>query len=579
MKHFEPAVDIPSSINVFTYNCWGLKYIAKYRRERLGEIGRAIATTVPTPEIVGLQECWTQEDYHAIRKQTRHVLPHGKFYFSGSFGGGLAILSKWPIVESNMVRYPLNGRPSAFFRGDWYVGKGVACASIRLSKKPGDIVDVFCTHLHAPYQSEPKDSYLCHRTAQAWEIARLMRQAVERGHAVIGLGDFNMVPSSLAHRLITTHAPVQDVWKVLHPDSSLGSANHPLEKERRRDIPSARYSLQENGATCDGVYNTWRWTKHDQKLLFKGEDLAVDPATPDPRAKRLDYIFFGNTLSHFPDAAQWRIQSARVGMTGRHPRLNCSYSDHFSVEATLVRAASSQSDDPSKPSLDTRQTSDAALRTLTNTSLQPTLYTSFNASPTSSFLPVSVSRTPSPPKPNPIGRPMMPLPRSLSTAAYDEILDLISSDMTHGSSQRRLRFAHFGISIVVSVGCFIAVWWPQRAWVAFVLLLVSTLNFGAGIVDGLIALLFAASEKRALQEFRWEIQQAKDMAEELDDGKGKDIGETQEGLITNDSSDPDKMSQKGRQDFKPEKELWEKVRSSKEYGGKENVRSGRFPMV
>lgn len=136
-------------LHVLTLNCWGLKYLATYRHERLKQIGAEIASVSPRPSIVALQECWTQQDYQSIRDQTKHLLPYGKFYFSGIMGGGLAILSKWPIESSNMLRYVLNGRPTAFFRGDWFVGKGVACAKIRLGGGPGKgrYVSVFCTHV------------------------------------------------------------------------------------------------------------------------------------------------------------------------------------------------------------------------------------------------------------------------------------------------------------------------------------------------------------------------------------------------------------------------------------------------
>jgi sphingomyelin phosphodiesterase 2 len=140
----------PHNLRVLSLNCWGLKYIATLRNERLAEIGNQIATAVPQPDIVGLQECWTQMDYNAIREKTSHFLPYGKFYHSGIFGGGLAILSRWPIIESNMVPYPLNGRPAAFYRGDWYVGKGVACARIRMGPTRKDIAEVFCTHVTSP---------------------------------------------------------------------------------------------------------------------------------------------------------------------------------------------------------------------------------------------------------------------------------------------------------------------------------------------------------------------------------------------------------------------------------------------
>lgn len=140
----------PTEINVITLNCWGLKFISKLRNERLTEIGRRVASASVTPHIIAFQELWTQEDYLSIRRETRHILPYAKFYFSGPFGGGLAILSKWPIEESSMHRYPLNGRPAAFWRGDWYVGKGIAHARIRHSPGPDGIIEVFNTHAGSP---------------------------------------------------------------------------------------------------------------------------------------------------------------------------------------------------------------------------------------------------------------------------------------------------------------------------------------------------------------------------------------------------------------------------------------------
>ena len=451
--------EAPNTLNVISYNCLGLKYISHYRRERLAEIGRRLALANPVPEIVGLQECWTQEDYQSIRRQTKHILPYGKYYYSGIFGGGLAILSKWPIEESSMVRYPLNGRPTAFFRGDWFVGKGVACARIRLGSSPEDVVEVFCTHLHAPYESEPKDSYLCHRTAQAWEIAKLMRGAAERGHLVLGLGDFNMVPLSFAHQLITGYAFVQDAWRILHPDSSIGSAYDDLERRRGRDMPNAGYNLLENGATCDSVLNTWRWSKERQRKQYKGKKIVVDMTAEDPRAKRLDYIFIGNgDHLHLPSKTRWHIQAIKVGMTERHPSIGCSLSDHFSIEATILRRPD-QAD-----------------------SEFPTTYLVGTDSP------------------------------SIST--YDTILLMIEKYTRRESRQRHFRLTNFGISIVVAAGCFTAVWWSPRPFVTFLLNLLSTLGFGAGVIDGLIGGLFIGSELRALKEFEWEIRNAKEMAEE-----------------------------------------------------------------
>ena len=444
------SLETPRNLNVISYNCLGLKYISHFRKERLTEIGKRIAIATPVPEIVGLQECWTQEDYQGIRSQTKHILPYGKYYYSGIFGGGLAILSKWPIEESSMVRYPLNGRPSAFFRGDWFVGKGVACARIRFSSRPEDIAEVFCTHLHAPYESEPNDSYLCHRTAQAWEIAKLMRGAAERGHLVLGLGDFNMLPLSSAHQLIVGYALVRDAWRELHPESSLGCAYDSPERKRGREIPTALYNLTENGATCDGAFNTWRWSKEQQKKQYKDHSITVEDHAQDPRAKRLDYIFIG---SYTP---RYVVKDIKVGMTERHPTIGCSLSDHFSVEVQISRADPARSDVP------------------TNN--------------------------------NPVSSPALPI------STYEDTLTMIKTYTQREWNQRRFRLCNFGFSIVVAIGCFVAIWWSPRPFVAFLLTFVSTLGFAAGVVDGLIGGLFIGSELRALKEFEWEIQNAKEMA-------------------------------------------------------------------
>ena len=490
---------MPTELNIISYNCWGLKFISKNRKERMTEIGRRLAIVRPAPDIVGLQECWTQEDYKSIREQVRHVLPYGKFYYSGIFGGGLAILSRFPIEESSMTPYRLNGRPSAFFRGDWYVGKGVASAKIRIGPGIKDVVEVFTTHLHAPYEKEPNDSYLCHRTAQAWDIAKILRGAADRGHLALALGDFNMVPLSLAHKLLTHHSPVRDTWRELHPDSSIGAAVDKAERQRARSIPTAAFNLVENGTTCDSVLNTWRWSEEEKKRLGPGKPLVeVSSDKDDPEGRRLDYIFAGDGM-RYGESGSWSVKAARVGFTERHPILKCSLSDHFSVEATLQWAADSQKyredvkiqhlaveseaylDSPTLSEDEARQEdvdggrgrrqSEAAdmfgLQKV-NTSVQ--------------YLPVET---------------------------YDEILEMIRQYTSRERSQRRWRLGHFVASLFISIGCLIAVWWSPRNFVSFILMLISTLGLSAGVIDGLIGGLFVGSEIRSLKEFEWEIKNAR----------------------------------------------------------------------
>lgn len=597
----------PPEVNVTTLNCWGLKFnISKLRQPRLHEIGRQLARASPAPDIVCLQEVWAHDDYLAVRRETAAVLPHGKFYHSGAFGGGLAILSRWPIEDSSMVPYALNGRPTAFWRGDWYVGKGVACARLRYGAQPGDVIEVFNTHTHAPYDTDRGDSYRVHRDAQAWQLAKLLRGAAERGHLVVAAGDFNMTPLSPAHRILTGRAPVRDVWRVLYPDSSWGCALDDAERARGRPVPTAEFNLVENGATSNNVFNTWRWAPSEQKKLGRGRPIiGVDPARPDPRGKRLDYVFASTGPRELEDGTVggWVVRDARVGMTARHPDLGCSLSDHFSVEATLSfhttsrdaaeaaslkwplppgatsslsafrtstlhyppphhnhpgggpdnMTATTTKEDAAEPSAGSPGTADGTGSPANGAFLQ--LQTPTPSSTRTSFIQRPRSRQSASPSnaaaaaadhdaqllsslgPSPAlggGRgddndpssPFLPFPAPFGQRPedYDGLLAALEAYQAREAAQAFHRSLHFGSWVLVTVACYIAVWFvpahggggltrAQNHAVNFVLLLLSSLGLVAGCVDGLMALLFfRGSEQRALKEYEWELRNARALA-------------------------------------------------------------------
>ncbi|KAI2613544.1 DNase I-like protein [Hypoxylon fragiforme] len=560
---FKKVDELPVELNIITLNCWGLLHLSAHRAERLTAIGRELAAADPPPHIVGLQECWTQEDYRSIRRETRFVLPFGKFYHGGAFGAGLAILSRWPIEESTMFRYPLNGRPTAFYRGDWYVGKGVACARIRFGPAEKDIVEVFNTHTHAIYEHPPDktDSYLVHRLAQAWEMAKLVRGAAERGHLVVALGDFNDVPLSLTYRILTAHAPIKDAWRVVNPDSSLGAAVHETERARRRPIPTAAFNIAENGVTSNSAYNTWTWPKSQQRAAQSGmRPMIVDPNKPDPRGKRIDYIFFSPQVASTPNpilrsvheaAARasrdtagengiskgWVVKDIRVGMLGKHPELGCSLSDHFSVEATLLLHTSNSIpvSHPSSPlisspseskghgnnfdrivSIDSHPSTADHVRTDHAASLLALEHGTYLQSPTGSEVRVGSSNhrasfdaqlsSFAENSPSPTSRAKYD---GLPCNTYDEIMSLIHAYAARERSQRYWRFMHCAAWAFVVLGCYVAVWFAPFRAISFAFLVVSSLGFLAGAVDGLIALLFFGTELRSLQEFEWEIMNTK----------------------------------------------------------------------
>jgi sphingomyelin phosphodiesterase 2 len=225
-------------------------------------------------------------------------------------------------------------------------------------------------------------------------------------------------------------------------------------------MPSAQFNMTVNGATCDSELNSWRWNKAHQRRLAKGENVQIDADVPDPNAKRLDYIFFSSGRYHNPEtkeeSAEWELKEANVGMAMRHPTLHCSLSDHFSVEATFTRTSTA----PSAVQLSPLEVAER-------------------------YLPIEV---------------------------YDKILAMTLKYQVRERIQRKLRIGHFFYQLTFSIGCLIGVWWSPKNYVAFILMLLSTVGMSVGVIDGLMGLLFIGSEMRALKEFEWEVRNARERA-------------------------------------------------------------------
>jgi sphingomyelin phosphodiesterase 2 len=189
-------------------------------------------------------------------------------------------------------------------------------------------------------------------------------------------------------------------------------------------------------------------------------------------------------------------------MTQRHPTLQCSLSDHFAVEATIEGHAG-----PYRP--DFHKDEDVQVGN-----------GAFLQSPTS-------SEHPSPVRDSFYNHQLKPIKEDayLPIQTYDEILAMIAKYNTRERKQRRYRLYHFIVSVIISIACLVAIWWSPRNYIAFLLMLLSTLGLSAGVIDGLIGGLFMGSEIRALKEFEWEIRNARAAA-----GAGDGGGEINEAL-------------------------------------------------
>uniref|UniRef100_A0A8C0F0V7 sphingomyelin phosphodiesterase n=1 Tax=Bubo bubo TaxID=30461 RepID=A0A8C0F0V7_BUBBB len=151
-------------LRVFDLNCWAIRYLSKRRQERVRLIGNMLRRE--GFDLVLLQEVWSEQDYSDLKVKLGGCYPFSHYFRSGVIGSGLCVFSRFPILDTLLYQYSLNGYPYMLQHGDWFCGKSVGLVIIKIS---GIIFNVYVTHLHAEYCRE-KDAYLPHRLVQAWEL-------------------------------------------------------------------------------------------------------------------------------------------------------------------------------------------------------------------------------------------------------------------------------------------------------------------------------------------------------------------------------------------------------------------------
>ncbi|TFK77457.1 inositol phosphophingolipids phospholipase C [Pluteus cervinus] len=297
-----------NQLRILSLNCWGLKFISKFRKERYEAIANDILEA--NYDIVNLQEIWVFADFEYMRGRLSADFPHSKFFYSGALGAGLAIFSRFPFVGTSLFPYSLDGEPIDVAAGDWFVGKALASVTI-LHSMLGK-VEIFNTHLFAKGGEHP------HRLAGAWELAKLTRRSAELGNYVIVTGDLNGIPSSLALTIIGEHTGLFDSWLISHPQGAGGDDGGTF---------TAAEAIERFGVTADSPLNSWSAGK------------SLDDDAKKTLGKRLDYVLYRQPQKPQADAAQLypalHCKDCKVVLTGLVPGKDYSYSDHFGLEATL----------------------------------------------------------------------------------------------------------------------------------------------------------------------------------------------------------------------------------------------------
>jgi len=297
-----------NQIRVLSFNCWGLKYVSKNRKERINGIAHELANS--NHDIVALQEIWVFADYENVQERVSKHLPHSKFFYSGALGAGLAIFSRFPIISTSVHQYSLNGAPLDVVAGDWFVGK--AAASVVILHPVLGQIQMFNTHLFAKGGEDGPEYNRAHRLVNAWELAKLARQAAELGRYVIVAGDLNSIPATLPITVLHEHAALSDSWLVTHPNAAASlSVTTPLD------------AIVKHGITADSPMNSYSAGK------------PLDAHASQFLGKRLDYILYRQPRRLNESCPIITASECNVVMTRKVPGYDFSFSDHFAVEATL----------------------------------------------------------------------------------------------------------------------------------------------------------------------------------------------------------------------------------------------------
>ncbi|NXS53846.1 NSMA phosphodiesterase, partial [Brachypteracias leptosomus] len=272
-------------LRIFDLNCWAIRYLSKRRQERIGLIGDTLRRE--DFDLVLLQEVWSEQDYSDLKAKLGGCYPFSHYFRSGVIGSGLCVFSRFPILDTLLYQYSLNGYPYMLQHGDWFCGKSVGLGGCQHGGH-SHFAPRFL-QLHAEYCRE-KDAYLPHRLVQAWELAQFIRHTSKAADVVLLGGDLNMHPEDVGIRLLRGWTGLQDAF-----------------------AEASRFEGCENGCT----------------LVPKNCFTLQTELLPFPLGIRIDYILY-KAISSFTVKCE-ELKTT----TGTAPGMDIPFSDHEAVMATL----------------------------------------------------------------------------------------------------------------------------------------------------------------------------------------------------------------------------------------------------
>ncbi|KAK2586499.1 hypothetical protein KPH14_011397 [Odynerus spinipes] len=271
-------------INFLTLNCWGIPYVSRNRKDRMGAIAKKLSTG--EYDIISLQEVWSIRDFKMIKTEIREQLPYSHYFHSGVLGSGICIFSKYPIEDVMFHRWPLNGYFHKIHHGDWFGGKGIGLCRVKVKDMN---INIYAVHLHAEYNRK-NNEYAAHRVLQAFDTAQFIRMTSGGSDVVILGGDLNAEPQDLAYRIICGISGLADA--------------------------------------CSDSYSTIGTNE-----CAKNSYTSAKVARTSPEGKRIDHILYLGSQNFKIEPIDFQQPFPQ-----RVPKKNFSYSDHEAIVASFKLA-------------------------------------------------------------------------------------------------------------------------------------------------------------------------------------------------------------------------------------------------
>ena len=459
-----PSTAPPRSLRVLSFNTWGLP-IAPRCSQRLSHL----STLFPSYDVLCLQEMSHNRDVHrVIQLAVSHGLPFSHQFrqgvgfpvWNGITAPGLLVLSRFPICEVAVHRFPVNGLLQRFDHSDWVAAKGVGLIRVDVSSlhpqrseaSPPVLVDVFLTHLHANYSNfyfhyarcysalsplpipspfNCPDLYLPHRVCQAYTLARFFSTHRHPQHLAVLCGDLNAPPYDIVIHLIQALTGLEDAYAVKGgggPGYTCGAFDNLFSQYseavargedevavRRRHTEVDRH--EEEHKTWNDRGKLWETPKRIDYCLFSLPTTASSgPSTP---------------LSKSPQPTLTDCQVVKPTMDIEGKRY--SLSDHHGVSATFTFSPSSST---SSPLSSNGSTPHSQLRV--SDRLTPAVRLSLDLSPPIS--PIASRQSSSPALPT-ASLPVTPS-SAASSPSLSTLLSVAIAIVTSGIEETRARRRH-----------------------------------------------------------------------------------------------------------------------------------------